>query len=208
MGACHCVTEKSLDRYDRVAHRGEMEIDVSAEAKDKRLNRLVAITVVVLSVFTGLCNIKDGNVVQAMAQAQANSVARWNEYQAAQTKRHIVETAAAELRAIAADPRYAAAGIEVFAAESAHYAAEAPALARTAKGFATQYDALNVHDDQFDVSEALVSTAISVAAVAALVESEALLWLAWGFGAFGLFMGLCGFAGWSFHPDVLSSFLG
>ena len=32
-----------------------MEVEVSAEAKDKKLNRLVAITVVALSVFTGLC---------------------------------------------------------------------------------------------------------------------------------------------------------
>lgn len=186
-----------------------MEIDVSAEAKDKRLNRLVAITVVALSVFTGLCNIKDGNIVQAMAQAQVNSVDRWNEYQAAQTKRHIVETAAAQLRATGTEPLPAAAsGIRAFNAEAAHYAAEAPALAQAARGFTAQYDALNVHDDQFDASEALVSTAISMAAVAALVESGSVLWLAWGFGAFGLFMGLCGFAGWAFHPDILSNLLG
>jgi hypothetical protein len=42
-----------------------MDIDVGAEAKDKQLNRRVAITVVVLSVFAGLRDIKDGNVVQA-----------------------------------------------------------------------------------------------------------------------------------------------
>jgi len=40
-----------------------MEVEVNAEAKDKRLNRMVAITVVAFSVFTGLCNIKDGNLV-------------------------------------------------------------------------------------------------------------------------------------------------
>ena len=49
-----------------------MEVEVSAEAKDKRINRLVALTVVVLSVSMGLGNIKDGNIVQAMAQAQAS----------------------------------------------------------------------------------------------------------------------------------------
>lgn len=73
---------------------------------------------------------------------------------------------------------------------------------------AHDYDALNVHDDQFDASDALVSTAISMAAVAALAESFGLLWGAWTFGAFGLFMGICGFAKWGFHPDVLSNFLG
>jgi hypothetical protein len=31
---------------------------------------------------------------------------------------------------------------------------------------------------------------------------------AWGFGAFGLFMGLCGFLGLGFHPELLSTLLG
>ncbi|WP_164142337.1 DUF4337 family protein, partial [Serratia marcescens] len=66
-----------------------MEIEVSAEAKDKSLNRKVSITVVVLSVFMGVCGIKDGNIVQAMQQAQSDSVDKWNQYQAAKTKLHI-----------------------------------------------------------------------------------------------------------------------
>ena len=63
-----------------------MEIEVSAEAKDKRLNRLIAVTVVTLSVFMGLCNIKDGNIVQAMQYAKADAVDTWGEYQATKTK--------------------------------------------------------------------------------------------------------------------------
>ena len=78
-----------------------MEIEVSAEAKDKRLNRLVAITVVVFSVFMGICNIKDGNLVQAMQQAKADSVDSWGEYQATKTKLHIAETARAEIAVLA-----------------------------------------------------------------------------------------------------------
>lgn len=57
-----------------------MEVEVSAEAKDRKLNRMVAMTVVTLSVFSGLCNIKDGNIVQAMQAAQSASVDRWNEW--------------------------------------------------------------------------------------------------------------------------------
>jgi hypothetical protein len=90
----------------------------------------------------------------------------------------------------------------------AKYKAEVPRLAADAKAQADLYDALNVHDDQFDASEAAISTAISLAAVAALVESGWLLVASWCFGAFGIFMGLCGFAGWSFHPAVLSGLLG
>jgi hypothetical protein len=50
-----------------------MDIEIDAEAKDKRLNRLVALTVVVMSIFMGLSQVKDGNIVQAMAQAQSNA---------------------------------------------------------------------------------------------------------------------------------------
>ena len=69
-------------------------------------------------------------------------------------------------------------------------------------------DALNRHDDQFDASEALIATAVSVSAVAALAESGWLLAVAWAFGACGLFLSLCGFAGWAFHPAVFSTLLG
>ncbi len=184
-----------------------MEIEVSAEAKDKRLNRLVAITVVVLSVFTGLCGIKDGNIVQAMQAAQAASIDTWNEYQATRTKLHLAEATRLQLTTLAAPGRAdtAIAGLDK---DIAKYKAEAPDLAKAAKAQGDLYDALNVHDDQFDAADAAISTAISLAAVAALVETFSLLWAAWAFGAFGLFMGIEGFAGGSFHPGVLSTILG
>lgn len=184
-----------------------MEIEVSAEAKDKSLNRKVAITVVVLSVFMGLCGIKDGNIVQAMAQAQSASVDKWNEYQATKTKQHVAEASRIQIAALA-DPKRAAPVLAGLDRDIAKYKAEAPRLAADAKTQSDQYDALNVHDDQFDASDAAVSTAISIAAVAALVESGWLLWAGWAFGAFGLFMGLCGFLGGGFHPALLSGLLG
>ena len=179
-----------------------MEIEVSAEAKDKRLNRGVAVTVVVLSVAMGLGNIKDGNIVQAMDQAQARSVDRWNEYQATRVKARVVETSITEVAAARGTAP------ATFPADLARYKAETPHLKAQAQGYEAQYDALNIHDDQFDASEAALSTAISVAAVAALVEAPWVLAAAWSFGAFGLFLSLCGFAGWGFHPDVLSTLLG
>jgi len=184
-----------------------MEIEVSAEAKDKRLNRLIAITVVILSVFAGLCNIKDGNIVQAMQAAQAASIDTWNEYQATKTKLHLAEATRLQLATLAA-PGRADAAIAVLDKDIAKYKGQAPGLAKAAKAQSDLYGALNVHDDQFDAGDAAISTAIALAAVAALSESAMLLWTAWVFGAFGLFMGLNGFLGGSFHPAVLSTFLG
>jgi hypothetical protein len=187
-----------------------MEVEVSAEAKDKSLNRLVAISVVILSVFTGVCGIKDGNIVQAMEQAQSNSVDRWNEYQSTRLKQHLAEDTRREIAVLATGAALPAAKLAraEIDADLARYKAETGQLSAQAKAFSAQYDALNVHDDQFDASEALISIAISLAAVSALVESRKLLAVCWGFGAFGMFMGVCGFAGWGFHPDVLSNFLG
>ena len=190
-----------------------MDIEIGAEAKDKRFNRQVAITVVALSIFMGLAGVKDGNIVQAMQQAQSDSVDAWNEYQATKTKLHIDQTALNQARLMAlGEDRHAAGAIQAetrrLGTEIAKYQAEVPALKAKAEGFSAQYDALNVHDDQFDASDALISIAVSIAAVAALVEIPAALWASWGFGALGVVMGLAGFLGWSLHSAFLSKLLG
>jgi hypothetical protein len=179
-----------------------MEIEIGAEAKDKRLNNLVAITVVVLSVFMGLCGVKDGNIVQNMQQAQSSAVDRWGEYQATKTKLHIDETALAQLTLLARASPAATAERTRLSGEIAKYGKEIPQLRTQAQGFQDQYDALNVHDDQFDASDAFISTAIAISAVAALVESMPALYAAWLFGACGLFMGLAGFLGWAVRSPL------
>jgi len=87
----------------------------------------------------------------------------------------------------------------------ARYKAETAQLKAQAQGLEAQYDALNVHDDHLDASEAALSNAISVAA---LVEAPWVLAAAQVFDASGLFPSLCGFVGWGFDPDVLSTLLG
>src|SRR4051812_18810256 len=133
-----------------------MEVEVSAEAKDKRLNRLVAITVVILSVFMGVSNIKDGNIVQAMAQAQANAIDRWGEYQATRTKTHVAEAARTEILTLggASSSPQAIAAVAGFNANIARHERPAPDLAAQGRRFTDGYDARNVHGDQVDASQA------------------------------------------------------
>ena len=184
-----------------------MEADDLPEGSNKRLNRMVAVTVVLLSVALGLCNIKDGNIVQAMTQSKADAVDTWGEYQATRTKLHIDETAAAQLGVLGKGPEVAAQQA-VLAAEITKYQAESPALRAKAKAFEANYDALNVHDDQFDAADALMSIGVSAAAVSAVVDIFAVLAVSWIFGALGIVMGLAGFLGWALHPAFLASFLG
>jgi hypothetical protein len=96
------------------------------------------------------------------------------------------------------------AALKSLEADIAKYEANSPRLSAQAKAFDAKYNTMNLHDDQFDASDVLVSTAISMAAVAALTTSLNLLIAAWLFGAAGVFMGVCGFAGWEFHPGFLN----
>ncbi|MEI6282777.1 MAG: DUF4337 family protein [Alphaproteobacteria bacterium] len=188
-----------------------MDVEIDAQAKDKFLNRAVALTVVVLSIFMGLGQVKDGNIVQAMAQAQANAVDRWGEYQATKTKQHIDEAALIQIRGLArlggATPNAALSGApQRLTTEISKYEAEVPKLRAEAEGFQQTYDALNIHDDQFDASDAAIGVAVAIAAVAALSDSWPALIASWLFGGFGVVMGLAGFLGWALKSP-LSSFL-
>lgn len=186
-----------------------LESDLAEGGSDRALNRAVAITVVLLSVFMGLAHIKDDNLVQAMQLAKSDAVDTWSEYQATRTKLHLVETARLEIAAVAGGQATAAAraGLAKLDSERARYAAEAPTLRAKAQADEARYDALNVHDDQFDLSDAAISIALSLAAVAALAETRWLLGVGWAAGAFGIVMGVAGFTGASLHPDLLASWL-
>ena len=183
-----------------------MDTDLSEGGSNRSLNRMVAITVVSLSVFMGISKVKDDNLVQAMQQAKADSVDRWSEYQAVKTKLHIAQTARLEI-ALTSRGDQADAALKTLDSEIAKYTKEAPQVQAQAKDQEGLYDALNIHDDQFDMSDALISIAVSLAAVAALVEKRWLLYIGWVAGGFGVIMGLAGFLGWSIHPDFLAKFL-
>ena len=72
--------------------------DIAKEADDKRLNNLVAITVVILTVFGAITKVKDDNINQAMQKAKADAVNAWAEYQFARVKLHVDENGLSQLR--------------------------------------------------------------------------------------------------------------
>jgi hypothetical protein len=48
-----------------------METDAKSEAANRRLNDLVAVTVVILTVFMAISKVKDDNINQAMQKAKS-----------------------------------------------------------------------------------------------------------------------------------------
>ena len=179
------------------------------------LNTLVAISAAITATFTAVCNVKDGNIVQAMQQAQASAVDTWADFQAKGTKLNIAQSALDQLRLQArlSPPTTPEARALVdktiadYEKKLAHYEAEKAQLKTTAEGFQAEYDRLNLHDDQFDMSEAANSIAIALFAVTALTQKRRLLWVALAFAAFGIVLGGAGLFGLGLHPDFLARWL-
>ncbi len=190
--------------------------DAVEAARDSRLNTRVAALVALVAVMMALCNIKDGNIVQAMSQAQAHSVDAWSYFQSKSTKQHMAENmadqVAMELLVARSAPAEVRAQLTVdlakYHAQAMAYAAQKDSIGRVAKGFADEYDRLNVHDDQFDMADAAFSITVALSGVAALTRRRWLLGMAMVAAGFGTLSALSGFLGWSFHPDWLAKWLG
>jgi lipopolysaccharide export LptBFGC system permease protein LptF len=180
----------------------------AAEARDRRLNAAVAITVAILATFMGVCKVKDDNIVQAMQQAQADKLDHWAYYQA-RTIRHDVAQSTVlqlELARLGRLPAERATYDEAIAKQSrlaAEQLAKRDELKLQAEQDQKNYDALNYRDDQFDLSDALLAIAIALLAVTALTRLWWLYWISIVPTGFGVLMGLAGLIGWNIHPDLL-----
>ena len=135
---------------------------------DERLNSIIALVVAITATFTALCNVKDGNIVQAMAQDQANAVDAWTYYQAKGTKQNLAESVLDQLTldsdmnpGLAADARrHLNAKIDEYRTRVSLYEKEKVEIKAKAEGYQSDYDRLNVHDDQFDLAEALMGCTV------------------------------------------------
>jgi len=158
------------------------------------LNGMIALSVAIIATFIALCNVKAGNITQAMQQAQANSVDAWAYFQAKGTKLNIAESARDTLilqREIAPSMTPEARGlvdkkIADYDAKIRLYEKEKGEIKASAEGFKQEYERLNLHDDQFDMADALMSVAIALLGITALTRKRRLMYLAWGFAGFGL----------------------
>ena len=188
------------------------------KGQESKLNTIIAISVAITATFVAVCNVKDGNIVQAMQQAQASAVDEWAYYQAKGTKLNIAESALDELRIQREVATWQAAPSRVvtelldrkiaeYGDKIRLYEQEKVEIKRTAEGFQKEYDRLNVHDDQFDMAEATTSIAIALLGITALTQKKRLLYVAWGFAGIGTVLGISGFLGLSLHPDFLAKIL-
>lgn len=194
---------------DPVETAEELRADSEKDARNERLNGLVAITVAILATFLGICNVKDDNVVQAMLAAQAEVIDQWSFFQARNIREEVMLATVEQLtveRATHTEPTQLAA-IDASIAKYTEMAKsqnikkeEQKKLAEAAQA---RYDSLNYKDDQFDLAEASIAIAIALLAITALTHVWWLFWLSMIPSVFGIAIGMAGLLGLPFHPDFL-----
>jgi hypothetical protein len=182
------------------------------DARARRLNSWVAVTVALLATFMGICKVKDDNLVQAMQQAQADKLDHWSFYQARNVRQEVAQAALDGLLANAASQP--AAAQQRLAPTVARYQTlvteqriKKDSLRVQALADQHTYDALNYRDDQFDLSDALTAIAISLLALTSLTQKRWLFVVAMVATLLGVIMGVAGLAGLPIHPDLVARLL-
>mgnify|MGYP003329052857 CR=1 FL=1 len=176
------------------------------ELPHNRINSLVALFVAVSATFMALCNVKDGNIVQAMDQAQAHALNAWSYFEAKSTKQNITENTMEVMMNAGASGKDSL--IKAYQERIQRYEKEKGEAKARAEGFEKEYDDLNLFDDQFDMTEALLTIAIAMFGITSLTQKRWLLWFSSAVAMLGIVLGLAAFLRISLHSDLVSRILG
>lgn len=175
-------------------------------AGKSKINSFVALFVAITATFMAICNVKDGNIVQAMDQAQAHYIDSWSYFQAKSTKQSNAENTL-ELIKLQKLPGSDTL-IKKYEALIARYEKEKAEIKGQAEGYQKAYDDINLFDDQFDMTEALLTISIAMFGISALTQKKWLLGFASGVSLLGIIFGLAAFFKISLHSDFISRILG
>jgi Domain of unknown function (DUF4337) len=184
----------------------------AAAASRARLNTWVAISVALLATFMGICKVKDDNIVQAMQQAQADKIDNYSWYQARNIREEVANAAVTQLKLAEASAPSQVHNlydeqIKTYQALAQDQDEKKKVQQADADQADQTYNELNFHDDQFDLSDAMLALAISLLAVTALTQKRWLFMIAMVPTFFGVLMGLAGLLSWHIHPNFLTRLL-
>lgn len=176
------------------------------QANKNKINSIVALMVAITATFMALCNVKDGNIVQAMSQAQANGLNAWSYFQAKSTKQAITENSLELIKLQNTDVSNEI--IKNYEEKIARYEKEKTTIKAQAEGFQREYNDINLFDDQFDMTDALLTISIAMFGIASLTQKKWLLYFACAVSVTGIILGLTAFLKISLHSDIVSKILG
>ena len=98
--------------------------------------------------------------------------------------------------------------IKKYEAEVSRYEKEKTDIKLKAEGFQKEYEDINVFDDQFDMTDALLTIAIAMFGITALTQKKWLFWFSASVSILGIIIGLTAFMKISLHSDFVSRILG
>ena len=182
-------------------------IQEQVEHADKNnINSWVALVVAITATFMALSNVKDGNIVQAMSQAQAHSIDAWSYFQAKSTRQAMAENALEmlSLQNIAGKDSL----VKKYNELIQRYGKEKNDIKMQAEVFQKEYDAINLFDDQFDMTDALLTIAIAMLGISSLTQKKWLLYFATAVSLVGIILGIAAFMNISLHSSFFSRLLG
>ena len=181
-------------------------IEQENKNKETKLNSMIALIVAITATFMAICNVKDGNIVQSMSQSQANSLDAWSYYQAKSTKEAIVLNTL-DLIKMQHNPDSVKL-FERYNNEIIKYSKEKEDILKQAKGFQKEYNDINLFDDQFDMTEALLTISIAMFGITSLTQNKKLFIFSTIVSISGIVLGLAAFFKISMHSDLISRILG
>lgn len=208
---------------------GEAIESVEGSHKHDAFTNRVALTIAVLASFVAVTTIKSRNVDQEMMQAQAETNDNWAWYQAVRVREDMATYELAHLNRLARTtpapakaPASVAAGaplpsteaqtlandIKAQEGELAHIRQRKDEVQKLATDAEKKRERFKVRDDQYDLSEALISIAVTLLAVCALAKARWLYWFALLPAAGGLFWGITAMAELPFYAKALFAWLG
>lgn len=188
----------------------EIEIGHHVEAGHSgSLNRMIAITVALLSAFIAISKLKDENVVLKMHRAETQAVDTWNQYQAKRMREYlsqIGQNQAQVFRSVAKSEAMTLLDSQFKGYEQAiaHYKSDEKELSEKAKGYEESYEQLHAKHELFDLSDAALSISLAILAVAALTQQRALLGVSWALAGVGVVTGGAGLLGLNLHLDWIT----
>ena len=180
--------------------------DPIEQAGKSRLNSRVALFVAITATFMALCNVKDGNIVQSMSQSQAHAIDAWSYFQAKSTKQSIAENTLELLKL--QQTNVSDEVLKNYQSQITRYENEKAEIKKEAEGFQKEYDDINLLDDQFDMTEALLTISIAMFGITALTQKKWLLYFSATVSLIGIILGLTAFMKISLHSDIISKILG
>ena len=183
-------------------------------ANESKLNSRVAIFVAITATFMAICNIKGGNIVQNMSKAQSKAVNNWAYFQSKSTKQNITENTIDILHTELLSTSSAEAKKEIsnrmekYKEKVERYEKEKNEIKAEAEAQEKLYDDMNVFDDQFDMTEALLSIAVAMFGLTALTQKKPLFYFAITLSSIGFILGTTAFMKISLHSEFIANLLG